>query len=355
MSESIEQLLAIDLGNGYTSYMSGTGEKTGGYASLVTESRSSQGLGNGFSREAFKTKSGSYYVGDDCREDGAVTRSTDSSFYSSDTIRVLMLRALKEFGHKQPIIVTGLPTEFFHTHRDEFAKDIKRWALEEGYQPAKVQVLPQFVGPWFDPELKDISGKPFDPSSVMKGKWGIIDIGHGTVDAGQFMNGNVSTHQDHRYGESSGVSNIHKQLFTSLRDPEALNKSLPAKYRLPNGFSMERQTTEYTMDIWLRQGYIPWRGEQLPIDQISLPARQSYADDVIPRVVDKLWGTTDFLRGMIFAGGGATVLGHELLKKHVKCPIFAADDPSNSIVRGLRRYYITQNFKEHAVLRVDRG
>lgn len=58
---------------------------------------------------------------------------------------------------------------------------------------------------------------------------------------------------------------------------------------------------------------------------------------------------------MIFAGGGATVLGHELLKKHVKCPIFAADDPSNSIVRGLRRYYITQNFKEHAVLRVDRG
>lgn len=354
MAENIEQLVAIDLGNGYTSYMSGTGERNGGFASLVTDSRSSQGLGGSFSREVFKTKSGSYYVGDECREDGAVSRSTDSAFYKSDAIRVLLLRVLKEFGHKQPIIVTGLPTEFFHSHRDDFAKDIRRWATDEGYPPAKVQILPQYVGPWFDPELKTISGKTIEPAAVMQGKWGIIDIGHGTIDAGQFVNGQVSSHADHRYGESKGVSDIHKSLFTALQNPEELNQKLAAKQRLPKEFTLDAQTTEYTMDTWLRQGYIPWRGDRIDIGPISMPARQAFADDVIPRVIKNIWGSTDFLTGIIFAGGGATVLGAELLQKHVRAPIYLADDPWNSIVRGMRRFYVTQNFKEHAKLRTER-
>ncbi|MBM5458772.1 ParM/StbA family protein [Pseudomonas sp. P66] len=352
MSQSIDQLIAVDLGNGTTSYIAGAGDIKGSFASLVAPAQSSQGLGGGFARESFKTKFGSFYIGDDCREDGATPRSTDSSYYSSDTIKVLFLKVLKEVGQKHPIIVTGLPTEFFKSRRADFAADLKRWAIEEGYQPANVVVLPQYVGPWFDPELLDPEGKRIDPKVVMEGKLGIIDIGQGTIDAGQFVDGKVSSDDKLRYGESSGVSDIHKKLFTQLKQVDALNSMLPAKARLPKDFALDNQTTEYTMDTWLRKGYIPWRGSRIDIEPISLPARQEFAEDVLVRCIKAVWGTTDFLAGMVAAGGGAVVLGAKLLGTYINTRIYMAKDPENSIVRGYHRFYVTQNFKDHARVKV---
>lgn len=352
MSQTIDQLIAIDLGNGTTSFIAGGGEIKGSFASLVAPAQSNQGLGGGFTRDAFKTKFGSFYIGDDCREDGAVSRSTDSSYYSSESIKVLFLKVLKEVGQKNPIIVTGLPTEFFKSRRADFAADLKKWAIEEGYQPAAVQVLPQYVGPWFDPELLDPEGNPIDLRIVMEGKVGIIDIGQGTTDGGQFVDGKVSTDEKLRWGESSGVSDIHKKLFTQLKQVEALNALLPAKSRLPKEFSLDNQTTEYTMDTWLRKGYIPWRGMRIDIEPISLPARQEFAEDVVARCIGAIWGTTDFLAGMVAAGGGAKVLGAKLLQNYINTRIYMAKDPENSIVRGYYRYYVAQNFKDQARIKV---
>ena len=352
MSETIEQLVAIDLGNGSTSYIVGTGEIKGRFASLVAEAKSTQGLGSSFTREAIKTKAGNFYVGDDCREDGAASRSTDSSFYSSTAIRVLLVKVLKEAQVKNPIIVTGLPTEFFSDQRNAFADNIKRWAIEEGFAPAKVLILPQYVGPWFDPDLLDQNGQPIEPAVVMRGKLGIIDIGQGTIDAGQFVDGKAS---EHRYGESKGVSDIHKKLFTQLSKPEELNKLLGQKQRLSPDFRLDGQTNEYTMDVWLRQGFIPWRGKQLDIRALSLPARTDFANDVLPRCISKVWGSTDFFLVFICAGGGATVLGTEILTKHIHSPIYMAKDPEESIVRGFHRFYVTQYFKEHARVRLARA
>lgn len=356
MSQSIEQLIAADLGNGTTSYIAGTGEIKGSFASLVAPAQSNQGLGGGFSRETFKTKFGTFYIGDDCREDGAAPRSTDSSYYSSETIKVLFLKVLKEVGQKHPVIVTGLPTEFFKSRRSEFAADLKKWAIEEGYQPANVVVLPQYVGPWFDPELLDPEGNRIDPRVVMEGKLGIIDIGQGTIDAGQFVDGKVSADDKLRWGESSGVSDIHKKLFTQLKQPETLNALLPAKARLPKDFALDSQTTEYTMDTWIRKGFIQWRGSKIDMEPISLPARQEFADDVLVRCIKAVWGTTDFLAGMVAAGGGASVLGSKLLSNYISTRIYMAKDPENSIVRGYYRFYVTQHFKDHArVLVAPRG
>ncbi|MFU7548339.1 hypothetical protein ACM9NK_30425, partial [Pseudomonas paraeruginosa] len=87
----------------------------------------------------FTTKNGRrYLVGDDCREEGARSRSTDSSFYKSDEIRVLFLKVLKDANIKNPVIATGLPTEFFATHAAEFEADLKKWAREDGYHPEPV-------------------------------------------------------------------------------------------------------------------------------------------------------------------------------------------------------------------------
>lgn len=353
MSDKIEQLIAIDLGNGVTSYMAGNG-LSGSFSSLVAEAKGTQGLGAGFVREAFKLKDGgSYYVGEDCRESGALVRSTDSSFYKSNEIRVLFLKVLREVNVKNPVIVTGLPTEFFNNHREEFSSRLKQWAMDEGFQPSKIQILPQYAAPWFDPNLLDEQGNPIEPGFVLRGKIGILDIGHGTTDLGQFEDGRVA---DHRYGESNGVSNIYKNLFTQLATPDALNELIKSpKSRLPKDFRLDSQTTVFTMDKWMRAGSIPWRGEELPLDEISLPARTKFADEVLPRCIKEQWGSTDFLRAVICAGGGSVILGTDLLKKHIKTKILRAKDPELSIVRGLYRFYVTQFFKAHAVVQHARG
>ncbi len=335
-----EQIIAIDLGNGSTSWKAGNG-KSGEFASLVAVYGGSSGLGGEFGKNFFKTQDGKrYLVGDDCREEGAKPRSTDSSFYGSSEMRVLFLKVLKECDIKKPLIVSGLPTEFHTKHAKEFEENLRKWAREEGYQPEAIKILPQWAGPWFDPELADEAGKRLPLDHVLEGKIGIIDIGQGTTDVGQFNNGKVS---DARWGESKGVSDIHRQLYTLLKQPEKLNEMIPRKeHRLPKGFALDHQTTEFTMDTWLRAGYIPWRGMQLDIRAISQPVFEEFAADLLPRCIEKVWGSTDFLRGMILAGGGPIVLGREVFKKYVSCPILMAPEPDKSVVSGYYRYFKTQ-------------
>lgn len=335
MNPTNEQaLIAVDFGNGTTSYISGNGRQ-GSFASLVTSYKDTSGLAMGVSKDVFTLKDGkSFLVGERCRDAGAESRSTDSSFYSSDTMRILVLKVLAECQIKNPIIVTGLPTEFYHQEVKDFEENIRRWAKGEGYQVKAVKVVPQWAGPWFDDMLEDEHGKRIPLDLVFKGKWGIIDIGQGTTDIGQFNNGRVS---EQRHGESKGVSDIHRAIFTSLKAKPDGGKS-----PIPKEFALDRQTTEHTVDQWIRDGYIPWRGQQLDMKAISLPARNEFAKDVLPRCIEKVWGSTDFLTGIILAGGGAIVLGMDVFKQYINCPIYKAATPELSIVRGFHRYAMTQ-------------
>ncbi|KKN96187.1 hypothetical protein LCGC14_0171170 [marine sediment metagenome] len=333
-----QSLIAIDLGNGTTSYIAGNGKK-GSFSSLSRAFKDTSGLGFGVEKEVFKTRDGkTFLVGESCRVEGAKTRSTDSSFYSSPEMQVIFLKVLHDCGIAHPIIATGLPTEFFQKGAADFEDQLRRWAKGEGFNPKLVKVLPQWAGPWFDDELLDESGQVIDKRLVLQGKFGVIDIGQGTTDCGQFYNGRVS---DARHGESKGVSDIHRSIFTTLQsNPESLNAA--RKTVLPKEFKLDRQTTEFTIDQWIRQGYIPWRGERLDMQPVSRPARDEFAKDVLPRCIEKVWGSTDFLDGMILAGGGTSVLGLDVFKKYVTCPIYTAKDPSQSSVRGMYRFAKTQ-------------
>lgn len=334
------ELIAIDLGNGTTSFKAGNG-KAGSFSSLVKSHKDTSGLGLPPGQEIFRTKDGAMYlVGESCREEGAAIRSTDSSFYSSNDIRVLFLRVLAECGIKNPIIVTGLPTEFFNSEVAEFEECLRKWAKGEGYFPQLIKVLPQWAGPWFDDELENEKGDRIPLDLVLKGKIGIIDIGQGTTDVGQFSNGRVS---ESRHGESKGVSDIHRAIFTQLKSkPESVNADSKRSNILPKDFKLDKQTTEYTIDQWIRDGYIPWRGTQIDMKQVSMAARNEFAKDVLPRCIEKVWGSTDFLAGMILAGGGATVLGLDVFKTYISCPIYRAKTPELSIVRGFYRFAKTQ-------------
>lgn len=335
-----QALIAIDLGNGTTSYIAGNG-KSGCFPSLVATYKDTSGLGMGVAKEVFTIKEGkSFLVGESCRDEGAATRSTDSSFYSSPEIHVLLLKVLHECGIKNPIIVTGLPTEFYEKEVKSFEENIRRWAKGEGFNVKAVKVVPQWAGPWFDDQLENEKGERIPLDMVLKGKWGIIDIGQGTTDIGQFNNGRVS---DKRHGESKGVSDIHKAIFTTLKTkPDSLVADGKRTPLIPKEFILDKQTTEHSIDQWLRDGFIPWRGQKLDMKAISSPARNEFAKDVLPRCIEKVWGSTDFLAGIILAGGGATVLGLDVFKQYIHCPIFQASTPALSIVRGFYRYAKTQ-------------
>lgn len=339
-SNNEERLIAIDLGNGTTSYKAGNG-KHGSFPSLVAPYKDTTGLGLGGGKDVFTRKDKqSFLIGEGCREQGAVTRSTDSSFYSSDEIHTLLLKVLHDCGISNPIIVTGLPTEFHEKEVKTFEDNIRRWAKGEGYQVQAVKVLPQWAGPWFDELLEDESGKPIPLEIVLKGKWGIIDIGQGTTDVGQFNSGRVS---ESRHGESKGVSDIHRAVHTMLKTgPGALQAENKKTKLLPPEFVLDKQTTEHNIDQWFREGHITWRGQKLDMKAISAPARQAFAQDVLPRCIEKVWGSTDFLTGIIIAGGGATVLGMDVFKLYINCPIYKAATPELSIVRGFYRFAVTQ-------------
>lgn len=339
-NELEKSLIAIDLGNGTTSYIAGNG-KSGSFTSLCRAYKDTSGLGLGVAKEVFTTKDGrSYLVGESCREEGAVARSTDSSFYSSHEIHVLFLKVLHDCDIKNPIIITGLPTEFYEKTHKEFEENIRKWAKGEGYNPKLVKVVPQWAGPWFDDKLENEQGEPIPLSLVMQGKFGIIDIGQGTTDVGQFNNGRVS---DARHGESRGVSDIHRAIYTQLStNPLALNAENKRQVIIPKLFKLDKQSSEHTIDQWLKQGYIPWRGQKIDMSLVSKSARMEFANDVLPRCIEKVWGSTDFLNGMILAGGGAPVLGLEVFKEYIMCPIYMAKTPELSIVRGYYRFAKTQ-------------
>jgi hypothetical protein len=335
-----QALIAIDLGNGTTSYIAGNGKK-GSFASLVTRYKDTSGLSMGVSKDVFKTKDQRcFLVGDACRDEGAVSRSTDSAFYASDEIHILLLKVLADCEIPNPIIVTGLPTEFHEKQAAAFEENIRRWAKGEGYQVQAVKAVPQWAGPWFDDQLEDENGERIKLDVVLSGKWGIIDIGQGTTDCGQFNDGRPS---EARHGESKGVSDIHRAVFTALKTkPESLNPQGKQPNVIPKEFVLDKQATEHTIDKWIRAGHINWRGQKLEMQAISLPARNEFAKDVLPRCIEIVWGTTDFLTGVILAGGGASVLGLDVYKQYIHCAIYKARDPDQSIVRGLFRYARTQ-------------
>lgn len=333
----IKQIIALDIGNGHTSYMTET-DGINEFPSLVVPYKDA-GIGRAMGAEPFKTKShGEFLVGAQCRDEGAKTRSTDSSYYNSTEFKVALLYALSQVGIKNPVIVTGLPTEFWSKLRHELAANIKQWGREEGYHIEGVIVLPQHAGPFFDPELKDKDGKSVPASKIMKGKIGIIDIGHGTIDCGEFSNGKPSTSNHH--GESQGVSDIHKQILTILQSPpDSFFTKGKRKGLLPEGFKLPKGANEYIIDQWLRDGgSIPFRGEEWPLEQISEGPRKEYVQTAIRRCINLVWDNTDFHAGFIVAGGGATVIGRELLRQEITCPLYIPKNPNLSIVRGFFRH-----------------
>lgn len=328
MSVKLSQLLAIDLGNGVTCYK--TAEKSGSFVSLVAEATSN---GSGLESSLFRVGKKSYLVGDRCTIETVQARSTDSSYYASEQIKVLFLYGLAEAGIKNPVIITGLPTEFYESHKADLAANLKKWALEAGYHPEGIRIMPQHIGPIMDPDLIDKDGKPVQ-SDRLAGMIGIMDIGQGTIDVGQMWNGQPSIGK--HWGENKGVSDIHKAVLTHFKTPEqpASKRVKGKKVVFPEALARDKQLSVQRIDSYFRQGYVLYQGEKLDIWDITEDIRRDFSAAHVGRAISEMWGVTDGLDGMVVAGGGAIVLGRKILSEQIKCPIYMPKDPGMSIVNG---------------------
>lgn len=321
-------IVTLDVGNGRTCFKASNGVE-GAFSSLVIEYQDNN-IGGNFGHTVFENRDGKYLVGDICRGMAIPQRSTDSAYYSSVEYKVCFQYAMKEIGVSNPYLVVGLPTEFFARLQGQLRKDVQKWCNEINIHPRKIIVLPQHLGVYFDPTLKDGNGKPMNRKVLNQGKVAIVDIGHGTTDLGQF---NMSKPDPtYTYGENKGVSDIHKELFAAIQSVDTNTRS--KKKLLPADFRIDKQTTVHTMDTWMRDGYVMWKGEKISLEPITRPIKESFAKNDLTRIISQLWNPTGLLPAMIVAGGGATVLGREILESIIDCPVLTSADPSMSIVWG---------------------
>jgi hypothetical protein len=80
---------------------------------------------------------------------------------------------------------------------------------------------------------------------------------------------------------------------------------------------------------------LAWPEARYVSDQPS--CTDEFAKDMLPRCIEKVWGSTDFLQGIIVAGDRATVLSLNVFKQYIFCPIYKSATPELSIVRGFYR------------------
>ena len=330
----LSEIVAIDIGNGHTDVMSGYKDIVE-FPSLVKKASDRPSYGD--TATPLTTSFGEYFVGRDCLGEPNESRTVDSSFYSSETARVLFINALSHVKTKTPTIVTGLPTGLWQLHRDPFKERLIGWAREEGLRPEEVLVLPQHAGPYYDPLVLDDQGTPLSVDKMFKGGVLVIDIGRGTIDCGLFEDGRP---KDVAYGEPEGVHSIYSAVVTSLKNGS--HDIFDAKKRkkmvgVPEDFMPRKDMDVEILDQWVREGFYIYQGSRYSVRPLMESECRRYCEVQLQKCLSKL-PDINYMNAVICAGGGPAVIGKDLLSHYVKTPIYVPDSPNYSVVRGFYEY-----------------
>jgi hypothetical protein len=271
---------------------------------------------------SYSDATGRYLVGDDALLHGQPTLpSVDSSYIERPEYRVQALYAIESVlaghlkkGQQLPVdLVTGLPVEFFKAHRASLEKIVMSWENPR-IRVNSVTVVPQPMG-----ALMDLSGDwdgmiEFDFRGDKR--VALVDVGHGTIDAIEIVDGKVSGNFQ---GRSVGVSRMYDELFSTLS-------------QLKPDAGIERSEIPRIA----REGQFIYFGEEIGIGKQLRDAKRRMAE-VVASVVQEAWPSAAKLYRIVVTGGGAEALKDELPKVINPKQLLMPEKPAMSNARGFAK------------------
>ena len=219
-------------------------------------------------------------------------------------------RAKKESGSNDGMLILGLPSEHYHTHKDQLAKIA---ALTLRLPLEHVMVLPQAFGAYMALMLDEDSAAA--PGREPKAEsWGVIDVGFYTTDFGLLSGGKWVGFA------SESVDGSHKAAETLVQSA--------AKYGVKRGEA----------DEVLRRGTIRHMNQVVNLEKEVAAARDSLAKEIIDAASRVFGERLPRLNGILVAGGGSDYVFKQIKKvwPHAE----TLPNARMAIAEGLRRYGI---------------
>lgn len=278
------------------------------------------GLRNAYGSTRVSFDGYAFFVGANAHDNGRPLESMDyERLGDTPTNRALLYAALTAYGASGNIMLyTGLPLAPLSVRNTTKTKrTIKRWLIghhiwqvdgvEYAINIKDIAITPQANGALFDYVL-GASGK------FIKGRKRMLDNEIGALSVG------------FNTAESMVIRNLRSVNRLALSDKvgvrrylEIVASSLPGRYSLGE------------LDALLRSGQLNGHA-----------ARQSWASEV-KSLIERAWGDTwPRFEIVVLVGGGATVLGDELLD-YFEGKAYVPDDPVLAIARGLYKMARLQN------------
>ena len=250
------------------------------------------------------------------------TQLQSRDWINSDLYQVLYQYALAQCtlpGFSTVRVTTGLPLRYVRpdsgllqqklTGRFSFTLgDNDRAILVE-----HVDVLPQAIGVLLDSVL---TPDGYIKESLYTKHVGIIDIGSKTT-------GLVGANELRDIpGETRAIDSGIWGVISNFRD------MVVSKYP-------DYKLTPYTAEKVAREGIISYYGKEIDVSRMFDRALTPFLDELTGEITD-VWGDTAHLAGILIAGGGAHLVGPELVERYPHAVIVKYPEFAN--VRGYRAY-----------------
>lgn len=329
-------LIAIDEGYSHTKAAAADGRRVM-FPSVVGEVQYAHleldlSAANGYMQ--IETPDGGWLVGKAAIEQsGQTTRRQDRGWIDTPEYMALMLAGisgLTSATHVSLEIVTGLPVGYY-ADKDGLIKRLrgvhtfKRTPKAHENQPneqrvtiSSVVVLPQGLAAVLSDAL-DSSGR-VRPGPVAEDTIGLVDIGGHTVNFSTFKQLKEIARQ---------TASIEAGMWGPLTEIERrINAAFPGQ-----------ELRGHEVVEAMRRGTIRHFGEEYDISDIVEAALRPFIKRIMAEI-SQVWGSAARLGVLLIAGGGAEVVGPELIKQYPHARI--VEEPQWANVRGYLRFGLFQ-------------
>lgn len=224
----------------------------------------------------------------------------------------------------QVILILGLPTQYFESQAadlKERAYKLVKSMLIEGTE-LKIGIKAQSEAPIY-PLAYDVFGNVNASHDLSKESYGIVEVGHFTIDFSLFIDGQMVTSQGGSIPQ--GVYTV----YDKVRE-EFLKKKLPTQIQV--------------LENAVQKGIITIRGDEVNVKQVVKAASDQIAS-VAAAEMRRLFGERiDLVDNILVTGGGAELVAPYFAEqyKHTK----QLENPRWGVAEGLIRVGLYHAHKE---------